>query len=81
MQVLKPDKTTRKKVTQQRVAAFKLLCSSAPIADVRMSKFRHGLDMEKTEHDAKIELQVTYAIELVSCSRAMRAMCLRYTRV
>ena len=46
-----------------------------------MGKFREGQGLEKTEHDAQIELKVTYAIELVSCSRAMRAMCLRYTRV
>jgi len=81
MQVLKPDKTTRKRVKEQRVAAVKLLCSAAPIAGVRMSKFRDGQGLEKTEHDAQIELQVTYTSELVSCSRAMRAMCLRYTRV
>ena len=81
MQVLKPNQTTRTKVKQQRAAAFKLLCSSAPIANVRTSKFRHGQGLEKTEHDAKIELKVTYTSELVSCSRAMRAMCLRYTRV
>ena len=81
MQVHKPDKTTRKRVKEQRVAAVKLLCSAAPIAGVRMGKFREGQGLEKTERDAQIELKVMYAIELVSCSRAMRAMCLRYTRV
>ena len=81
MQVLTPNKKTRKRVKQKRAAAVKLLCSAAPIAGVRMSKFRDGQGLEKTEHDAQIELKVTYAIELVSCSRAMRAMCLRYTRV
>ena len=81
MQVFSPDQTTRKRVKQQRAAAVKLLCSAAPIADVKMRKFRDLQCLELTENDAGIELQVTYTSERVSYSRAMRAMCLRYTRV
>ena len=70
MQVFAPNPKTRKRVRQQRAAAVKLLCSAAPIAGVKMGKFRDLQGLERTEKDAGIELQVTYTSELVSYARA-----------
>ena len=69
MQVHKPDQTTRKRVKQLRATAVKLLCSAAPIAGVKMRKFRERQCLELEEHNASIALQVTYTSELVSYSR------------